>query len=250
MSAEPELRRFFVPRGSLRARNVTLGPALAHRLVRVLRLRRGDHVVLSEGGPREYVVQLTGVSGNAITGVVVEERASPPEPGVTLVLYQALVRPNRFDLVLEKGTELGVSRFVPVITARSQNQGEEASAARMERWQRIVLEAAEQSERGRPPAIDAPIALEQALSGAPGTRMFPYEEDRGLGLGACVRGLVPRPSVVSLFIGPEGGFDPAEVEAAREAGAAIVSLGRRVLRSETAAIVACTIVLAELGELG
>ena len=116
-------RRFFVPPGSLRARNVTLGPDLAHRLGRVLRLKRGDRVLLSEGGTHEYEVQLTGVSPYAITGVVVTEREAPPEPEVTLVLYQSLIRANRFDLVLEKGTEIGVSRFVPVIAARSQVQG-------------------------------------------------------------------------------------------------------------------------------
>src|SRR5574341_208471 len=119
--SEP-LRRFFVPRGSLRARNVTLSGDLAHRVGRVLRLRRGDHGVLSEGGQREYEVQLTGVSPHAVTGVIVREREAPPEPAVNLVLYQALIRANRFDLVLEKGTEIGVSRFVTVVNARSQIQ--------------------------------------------------------------------------------------------------------------------------------
>ena len=181
--AQP-LRRFFVPHGSLRARNVTLGGDLAHRLVRVLRLKRGDHIVLSEGGPREYEVQLAAVSAHAVTGVVVDERDSPPEPAVNLVLYQSLIRANRFDLVLEKGTEIGVSRFVPVINARSQVQAEEQlPLGRGDRLERIVIEAAEQSGRGRPPKIDVPAQFEQAIQTAPGLKLIPYEGEKLQGIG-------------------------------------------------------------------
>jgi 16S rRNA (uracil1498-N3)-methyltransferase len=244
------LRRFFVPPGSLRARNVTLGPELAHRIGRVLRLRRGDHVLLSEGGAREYEVQLTGVSSYAVTGVVVGEREAQPEPDVTLVLYQSLIRANRFDLVLEKATEIGVSRFVPVTTARSQVQGNgEPAGARGERWRRIVVEAAEQSGRGRPPRVDAPLPFEDALRQARGLKVMPFEGERSRSLRASLRG-AKRPEIVSLFIGPEGGFEDAEVELAREAGAEIVSLGPRILRSETAGIVASALVLDALGEMG
>ena len=245
------LRRFFVPPGSLRARNITLGPDLAHRLVRVLRLKRGDHVVLSDGGAREYEVQLTAVSPYAVNAVVIREREASDEPEVELVLYQSLIRANRFDLVLEKGTEIGVSRFVPMISARSQVQGNgEPAVARGERWRRIVVEAAEQCGRGRPPAVDAPLAFEDSVRQARGLKLLPFEGERSRGLGSYLRGLSRRPDTVSLFIGPEGGFEDAEVELAREAGAEVVSLGSRILRSETAGIIASAIVLESLGEMG
>ena len=247
------LRRFFVPAGALRARNVTLGPEQAHRLVRVLRLRRGDRVVLTSGGRREYEVQLTAVSAHAVTGVIVGEREALPEPQVTLVLYQSLIRANRFDLVLEKGTEIGVARFVPVIAARSQVQNEEPSAARAQRWNRLVVEAAEQSGRGRLPAVDAPMPLAGAISEAGGLRVLPWEGEPasgGQGLGSYLRGLRERPRQVSLFIGPEGGFQPEEIDLARREGVALVTLGRRILRSETAGIVASALVLDALGEMG
>src|SRR5262245_58544834 len=126
-----QLRRFFVPRGVLRARHVTLGPELAHRLGRALRLRVGEHVILTEGGAHEYEVQIPAVSGNALTANVIAERTPPHESDVEVVLYQSLIRANRFDLVLEKGTEIGVSRFVPITTARTIVQGNgEPSAAR------------------------------------------------------------------------------------------------------------------------
>jgi len=245
------LRRFFVPKGSLRARNVTLGAEIVHRLGRVLRLRRGDHVILSEGGAREYEVQLTAISPYAATGVVLRERQAPPEPDVQLVLYQSLIRANRFDLVLEKGTEIGVSRLVPVIAARSQVRGNgEPSGARNERWQRIVIEAAEQCGRGRPPKVEQPLQLEDAIRGERGVKLLPYEGERKRGLGGYLRGLSRRPDAVSLFIGPEGGFEDAEVALAREHGVETVSLGRRILRSETAAIVACALAVEALGEMG
>lgn len=243
-------RRFFVPKGSLRARNVTLGPELAHRLGRVLRLRRGDHVILSDGGLREYEVQLTAISPHAATGVVLREQAAPPEPEVALTLYQSLIRANRFDFVLEKGTEIGVSHFVPVIAARSQGQGNgEPSGARSRRWERLVVEAAEQCGRGRVPPVDEPMQFEDAVREAPGTKVLPYEGERTHSLGRYLRGLRRRPKAVSLFIGPEGGFEQAEVALAVEAGAVIVSLGPRILRSETAGIVASALALEALGEM-
>jgi len=242
------LRRFFVPAGSVRARHVTLGPEMAHRLGRVLRLRVGDHVVLTEGGAHEYEVQIIAVSGNALTANVVAERVPPHEPDVEVVLYQSLIRANRFDLVLEKGTEIGVARFVPITSARSIIQGNgEPSSARSERWSRLVTEAAEQCGRGRLPRVDAPMTLEDAVRGAKGLKLAPYEEERGLRLTAHLRALRERPRVVSLLIGPEGGFEPSEIALARESGWTSVSLGPRVMRSETAGIIASALVLDALG---
>jgi 16S rRNA (uracil1498-N3)-methyltransferase len=245
------LRRFFVPRGSIQARHVTLGPDLAHRLGRVLRLRAGDHVILTEGGAHEYEVQITAVSGNALTANVVAERQPPHEPDVEITLYQSLIRANRFDFVLEKGTEIGVARFVPITTARTIVQGNgEPSSARSERWTRLVTEAAEQCGRGRLPRIEAPMVLEDALRAATGLKLIPYEEERSQRLTACVRGLRARPQAVSLLIGPEGGFEESEVALARDEGWTPVSLGPRVMRSETAGIIAPALVLDALGELG
>ena len=248
-----ELRRFFVPRGSVRARNVTLGPEMAHRLGRVLRLKRGDRVVLSEGGPRDFEAQITGVSGQALTAVVVGERDAPAEPAVAITLYQSLIRQNRFDLVLEKGTELGVTRFVPMIAARclvQANGNGEPSTAKTERWARLVLEAAEQCGRGRLPEVGTTQTFEDAVRGARGLKLLPYESAQGLGLTHYLRGLDRRPPEVSLFIGPEGGFEASEVELAQAEAAVVVTMGHRVLRSETAGIVAAALVLDALGEMG
>lgn len=240
------MRRFFVPPGTVTGREVVLPPELARRLARVLRLQRGDHVVLADGGGRDYEVELKDVGARAASAVVLDERPSPPEPSLELVLYQSLVRPQRFELALEKGTEIGVSRFVPVLSGRAQVRTR-AGSQRTERWRRIVTEAAEQCGRGRVPAVDSPVAFDDAVQSAPGLRLIPWEGERGLGLGSYLRALEERPSTVSVIIGPEGGFAEEEVELARRAGCIAVSLGPRILRSETAGIVAAALVMHELG---
>ncbi len=243
------MRRFFVPPGLLTDREVNLPPELARRLATVLRLKRGDRLVLADGAGRDYEVELTAVSPRAATVAVVAERPSPPEPSLELVLYQSLIRPQRFELVLEKGTELGVSRFVPLLSSRAQVRTEGGSQ-RLRRWRRIVTEAAEQSGRGRVPAIDPPSLFEDAARSAPGLRLMPWEGERSQGLRSDLRSLGDRPLAASLFIGPEGGFAEDEVRLAREAGCVPISLGPRILRSETAGIVTAALVMHELGEMG
>jgi 16S rRNA (uracil1498-N3)-methyltransferase len=241
-----ELRRFFVDPSALKARNVTLTGDLAHRLAKVLRYRRGDSVVLAGGGAKDFVVQLTGVSATAVTGLVTGEQPAPHEPSLQVALYQSMIRSNRFDFVLEKGTEIGVSRFVPVMATRTQLQMDETGPARAERWRRLITEAAEQCGRGRLPTVEPSQSFEDAITKAPGLKILSWEGERKQRLGECLRSLKEKPRVISVFIGPEGGYEASEIELARESGVALVTLGRRVMRAETAAIVACGIVLHEL----
>ena len=243
------MRRFFVPPGAIEGVGVSLPPELARRLATVLRLKRGDRVLLADGRGRDYEVEITALTPRSGAAGVVLERPSPPEPRVELVLYQSLVRPQRFELVLEKLTELGVARFVPLVSGRAQVKAEGGSQ-RAERWRRIVTEAAEQCGRGRVPAVEPPAAFAAAVRPALGLRLLLWEGERSLGLRSYLRGLQLAPEAVSLFIGPEGGFSAEEAALAGDAGCVTVSLGPRVLRSETAAIVAAALVMHELGELG
>ena len=241
-----------MPPGAIEGVEVALPPELARRLATVLRLKRGDRVVLADGRGRDCEAEITALTARSGAATVVLERPSPPEPGVELVLYQSLVRPQRFELVLEKGTELGVARFVPLASGRAQVKAEGGSQ-RAERWRRIVTEAAEQCGRGRVPAVDPPLAFPEAVRTAPGLLLLPWEEESasgGLGLRSYLRSVKPEPTIVSVFIGPEGGFSAEEAALARDAGCVAISLGPRILRSETAGIVAAALVMHELGELG
>jgi 16S rRNA (uracil1498-N3)-methyltransferase len=248
--------RFFVDPSLLGGERVALSGGQAHQISRVLRLKPGDRVVLVDGAGQEYTVVLDEVRSSAVTGAVEEVRPSRPEPRLTLTLYQALVPRDRFETVLQKGTEVGISRFVPVWCERSiVPGGEKIDAGRMERWRRIVTEAAEQCERGIVPEIGAavrfPEALTQAAQDGPTLVAREREAARPLRstLEAVSAGGLDGRSRLSLFVGPEGGFSPAEIELARQQGAHTVSLGPRILRTETAGPILAALALYEAGDL-
>jgi len=247
--------RFFVAPEVLATDDVLLANAQARRIGRVLRLKAGDSVLLFDGSGLEYEVSLESVGDREVRGRIVGKRPGRPEPRLLLVLYQSLIKGERFDWVLEKGTELGVSAFVPLLCERNVVRPAGARAGRVERWRRVVVEAAEQCGRSVVPQVAPAAALEEALRSATGLRLLPWEGERSQGLRALLRqesaalGKARQPSL-SIFIGPEGGFTEEEVSTAQRAGVRTVSLGPRILRSETAGIAAAAAVVYEFGELG
>jgi 16S rRNA (uracil1498-N3)-methyltransferase len=232
------VRRFFVP-GPLEAgASIEIVGDLHVRLARVLRLGAGAEIVLFDGSGGEWPARIEEMSRQSATVCLGKPSYPSREPLRRVVLYQALIRPALFELVLEKGTELGVHAFVPIVSERSA-RGSEVSAARTERWQRIVVEAAEQSGRLCVPGVHAPLDLADALASAPGRRILAWERSgEATPLGSLAEG-----EEFSLFIGPEGGFTEPEVDQARRLGAELAGLGKLVLRSETAAIAACAVLL-------
>ena len=247
------MERFFVPPEVLASETVELGRELSHRLRNVLRLRTGAMVVFFDGRGREYEAVLEDMSAPAVRARVLRQREGIPEPRTRLVLYQSLIKGDRFDWVLEKGTELGVAAFVPLISHRSVMRPRGGNAGRSVRWRRIIVEAAEQCGRSVLPELASVTDLGEAFDSALGLRLLPWEEERALALRTVLREALSegvKLAEVSLFIGPEGGFTRQEVDRARDGGVRVVSLGSRILRSETAGIVAAAAVLWELGELG
>ncbi|HEY8491137.1 MAG TPA: 16S rRNA (uracil(1498)-N(3))-methyltransferase [Dehalococcoidia bacterium] len=245
------MNRFFVAPSLLAADPIRLDGDLARQMARVLRLRPGDRVVLLDGSGRELVAELRRVAAREVLAAPLDRRWGSREPACALTLYQGVIRPARFEWLLEKGTELGVAAFVPLLTARSVVRPE-ADGARVERWRRIVREAAEQCGRAALPEVRPPVSLADAVREAPGLRLVCWEAGEGPSLRDALRAELTagRPAAVSLFVGPEGGLTEEEVAAACAAGARAVSLGGRVLRSETAGLTAAVAVLYELGELG
>ncbi|HZP25787.1 MAG TPA: 16S rRNA (uracil(1498)-N(3))-methyltransferase [Dehalococcoidia bacterium] len=243
------MRRFYLDHPLAIGDDAELDADLAQRLHKVLRLRPGERIILINGSQHEFEAEILALSARAGTARVLSRQAALAEPGVRVTLYQSLIRENRFELVLEKATELGVAAIVPLASRRSVVRADERSARR-QRWQRILVEAAEQCGRAGPPTLGEPVDLETAFAKAEGALILPWEEERACSLSEALQDLPAETAAVSLFIGPEGGFEAAEVETARASGAQIVSLGRRILRSETAAIAAVSLVMQSLGELG
>ncbi len=247
-------RRFFVEAATLTGDRIEIEGALAHRLTRVLRMRQSDEVILFDGSGEDVRVRLEDATDRRIGAAVVGRGPGPREPRLRVRLYQSITKGDRFEWLLEKATEIGVAAVTPLVAARAVVKTS-ADGNRAERWRRIVVEAAEQCERSAVPKIGAPIAFDEALRSAAGVLLLPYE-DAGE-TAPSINDVLNRRvddvfslAAVSIFIGPEGGYEPSEIERAQAAGVEIVTLGDRVLRSETAGLVAITLAMQSIGELG
>jgi 16S rRNA (uracil1498-N3)-methyltransferase len=236
--------RFFVAAEQLAGDLVSFSTEQWHQLHAVLRLRSGDRVRVFDGrAPVDRVVELTG----AAAGRVVDSQPQAAEPRTRLVVYPALLQRDKFEPILQKLTEIGAAAIGPLLTTRGVVR-DAPDERRQVRWRAILREAAEQCGRGVVPELLPALAFGSAVAraAAEGTVLMAYEIEK-----QCTvhDGLVGAQRTVSLFIGPEGGFAPEEVTCARDTGARLVTLGPRILRSETASPLLAALVLYELGDL-
>lgn len=228
------MHRFFVDPVAMAGERFPIPAGVAHQVTRVLRLRDGDQITLLDGLGAELQCRLEGSEC-----VVVERRLASGEPEHKLTVWQALLKGDHLEPVMRHGTEVGIARFGLLVSERCVVR--ELPPRRLERLRAIAREAAEQSERGVVPPVGESVELEAALrAAAPGSVLL-FERHGGQRLTE----LEP-PS--SVFIGPEGGFTKAEVEAAELAGLAIAGLGPRILRSETVAVAVAAAVLSRTGD--
>lgn len=243
---------FFVEPQAVRGETITIAGPLARHLCGSLRVKPGEMIWLGEDGGPRYHARLTAADRDRLTARIVST-SSPPQahpPRITLGL--ALVKGDRMDWAVQKAAELGVARLVPLITARSIVRPKSGRTDhRSGRWQSIALEAAQQSMRWDVPVVAAPVAFDawcaDAALGA--CRWLLWEDPRGTSFRDRLRGK-PRPDQISLVVGPEGGFAADEIALAEQRGFEMVSLGSRILRTETAVVAALALVLYEWGDLG
>jgi 16S rRNA (uracil1498-N3)-methyltransferase len=242
------MRRLVVAPELLQKEGIRLDGDPFHHLFRVLRMKAGEEVVLLDGQGGCCRCRIAVVESRS-ADLVVLERWQEEEKVVPVRLLQGFPKGDKFEFILQKGTEVGVSVFSPVMVERSVPllRGENADR-RSSRWRRIVEEAARQCRRSRVPDIEPPADLSQALrSGDEDLRLICWEEE-----SRPLREVLPpsRPAGVAVLIGPEGGFSTAEVALARAAGFVPVSLGPRILRTETAGIVIASWLQFLFGDMG
>jgi len=213
-----------------------------HQIEHVLRLRSGDSVRIFDGAQSvDHMVELSGTAVGRVKGTCPQAA----EPKTRLVVYPALLQRDKFEVVLQKLTEIGAAAIVPVVTERSLVR-ESPDERRAARWQSILREATEQSGRGRVPELRPGVPFAQAITHAEGTVVMAYERELRRNLKQALNGTH---QTVSLFVGPEGGYSADEADCASKAGAQLITLGPRVLRTETASPLLAALVLYELGDL-
>ncbi len=229
-----------MPRDLIRGGSAVLPPDQSHYLRHVLRLRSGDRVEIFDGEGAGYSGTVR-VCGAEVLVEALSPQSVTDDPQPALILAQALIKAERFEWILQKGTELGVDRFIPVESRFCNVRiSKNRIDGRMERWNRIVRDAARQSCRLTVPGISSLMTLPQVLS------LDEPSGYKGLFLHECTAGrwdgCVPDAPGFVLCVGPEGGWDSSEAEAAASAGFMMINLGWRVLRAETAALAAITLV--------
>jgi 16S rRNA (uracil1498-N3)-methyltransferase len=213
-------------------------------LLNVLRMKAGDEFTVFDSSGGHFKAEIKRTGKNSVVAELGEALPPASEPVRRLVLLQGILKGRKMDYVVQKATELGVDKFVPLVTERSQVR----RTRKHERWQKIALEASRQSFRAKVPDVTEPVALGEFLESAKSLAGYIFWEEGGSSLRDAAIGVSDEPFVVA--IGPEGGFTSDEVELAREKGLDVKSLGSRILRAETATVSAVTLVQFLLGEMG
>ncbi|MDP2918977.1 MAG: RsmE family RNA methyltransferase [Dehalococcoidia bacterium] len=243
------MHRFFVQPEAITGDNVSISGMQARQIARVLRLKPGDRIAVLDDTGWEYEVLIGSSADDTVTGEIVHRERGTAEPAVTILLYQALIKADRFEFVLQKGVELGVTCFWPFISERCVTGM--PSESKLERWRAVIREAAEQSGRVVLPALYPPIDFELACKDSPVPGIILWEGEKNRGISTVLKShAFKETELLRVFVGPEGGFTSAEIELARRRGIVPVGLGKRILRTETAGLVAVSAIMYEKGELG
>jgi len=254
VGAEIEMSRFFVSAEELQLDRVSLSKEDSHHLLRVMRADVGASFIALTGG-QEYSCILTETVNGRAYGRVVSSNPAAGEPSAFITLFQGLAKGEKVESVIQHGTEVGISEFVPVVTSRAVVKLEAKKAIeRVERWQRIARDAAEQSKRGALPRVTPIATWREATDRCPefDLALVPWEEGGEPLRTVLERTLTPegRAMRVAVFIGPEGGLAGEEVARAKEKGAVAVTLGPRILRTEMAGLATAVAILYHRGDLG
>lgn len=246
------MHRFFVYKENIQDNKITIIGEDVKHIKNVLRLNEGEQISICDRMGTDYTAEISDISKEKIICSILETKTSNTEPPIEVILYQGIPKSTKMDLIIQKSTELGVAKIVPVITDRTivKIQDRKKEEKKLERWNKITEEAAKQSKRGIIPEVCKILTFEEMLRVLrnDGLIIVPYENEGNVGIKEALKNESCKK--VNIIIGPEGGFEEKEIEALRAIGSKIVSLGPRILRTETAGFITSAIVLYELGDLG
>ena len=250
------MHKFFTPKELINGDVAKIiGDDVKH-IYKVLRISEGEKVTLNNCEGVEYLGKVTSVSKQEVLIEILEKLESNNESDVKIYLFQGLPKSQKMDLIVQKGTELGITEFIPTITHRVdvKLKGE---FKKLDRLNRIALEAAKQSKRSIIPKVLEPIEFDEVLEKMNSLDLLivPYENANNFGIKTLINELRKGNTIdniknIGIFVGPEGGIEEYEIERLKDKGAHIVTLGKRILRTETAGFVATSLIQDELSDLG
>lgn len=252
------MQRYFVEPEQFGVQDVMITGEDARHIGRVMRSKPGDKLIVSDGVSREVLVEIKTIESHEVTAEILDVLPSSGEPWLQVTVAQSLPKGDKMEVVIQKCTEIGASRFVPFLSARTVVQYDrKKEEKRLARWQKIAKEAAEQAHRSKIPGVDGPVKWNELLAAFKEYDLvcLCYEKEDGRALREVLKPMVAELDAeqtynIAVVVGPEGGFSEEEVQEAEAAGAKSVGLGRRILRTETAAMAALTCIMYESGEMG
>jgi 16S rRNA (uracil1498-N3)-methyltransferase len=246
------MHKFFVHRDKIANNTAVIEDEDVKHLYKVLRLSVGDKISINNQEGKEYLGEISEINKKQVLVNLIEELELNNESPVNFYLYQGLPKSVKMDLIAQKATELGVKEITPVITERVVVKSELGEFKKVDRWNRIALEACKQSKRSLIPKINTPIEFDELLRDLKAMDLIvvPYENEEGFGIKNVIRHIDKNIKNIAVIIGPEGGFEKSEIEELKAVGAHIVTLGPRILRTETAGFVCMAMLAYELGDMG
>ena len=241
------MNHFFIDPAFITNSKIQFPGDVSHQIARVLRLKTDTTVVVLDNLGNHYEVKLVEINPRQCIGEILNQHTIITEPDHKLHLFVALTQREKFEWILQKCCEIGVSIFTPILTERSIVTSVDDYQKKKERWHRILKEAAEQSRRGKIPVLNEPIDFEKAVNCLTQAKLIAWEDESETKIAEIFTDAVG--SDIALMVGPEGGLSEKEIHFATEKGWKTFSLGKRILRMETAAIVASALVLHTLGDM-
>ena len=242
------MSRFFIPKENISENQIKITGEDVLHISRVLRLGAGDELICCDGKGFDYSVEIVQTTKSEIFCDILKKIKSDTEPPIKVILIQGLPKSAKMDYIIQKNTELGISSVFPCSLNRCVSKNEKDK--KTERWQKIAKEAAQQSGRGIVPEIHNTIDLKEAVNvlKSADISFVAYEcEDKNNLKNALLS--CENPRSVAFLIGPEGGFDKSEIDFLQESGISVISLGKRILRTETAGEAVLSMIMYEIGDI-
>lgn len=243
------MHHFFVTPQQISGDKIRIEGGDVNHMKNVLRMKLHEKAEISDGESRTYLCEVEAYEEDVAVLHILEEMEADTEPASKLYLFQGLPKSDKMELIVQKAVELGVYQVIPVAMKRSVVRLDDKKAAKKaDRWNSIAESAAKQAGRSRIPEVTMPLSYNEALKMAEelDVTLLPYELAGGMEVTREVIRQIKSGQSVGIFIGPEGGFEPEEVDAAVSMGVKVITLGRRILRTETAGLATLAVLMFEL----